>query len=378
MVRYNISPETVGCNCCRNNVVPELGYNVCEKHVGIVPRALETILHKRATYKEMSKTHEDPDERMRGEHCQNALKWILVTCFGYLGYKNARFGKIEAHEAVTAYGREIILRAKEIAEARGFHFLHGIVDAIWVQKPTIDEQELDDLMQEIERDTNIPIKLEGVYRWVAFLASRQDKNMPVANRYFGVFTDGEPKVRGIEWRRRDAPDFIKEAQHKLMAELTKTTTTEQARCSLQKTIPQLAELFEQIAAGKVPFRQLAIKNRLFRDPMLYKMETYGAITAKELLGRGIPVEAGDMVSYIITDAKSTDPTSRVRAFPCIDPDWSPDLEKYAELLQRAIEAIANPFGLEIDVNYNASEEKYGILTSYAEQKQLFSGVKLVG
>ena len=29
---------------------------------------------------------------------QNALKWLLVTCFGYTGYKNARFGRIEAHE----------------------------------------------------------------------------------------------------------------------------------------------------------------------------------------------------------------------------------------------------------------------------------------
>ena len=46
----------------------------------------------------------------------SAEKWLLVTCFGYLGYKNARFGRIEAHEAVTAYGREALLRAKEAAE----------------------------------------------------------------------------------------------------------------------------------------------------------------------------------------------------------------------------------------------------------------------
>ena len=43
---------------------------------------------------------------------------MLVTCFGYLGYKNARFGKIEAHEAVTAYGRDKFLTAKEILRPR--------------------------------------------------------------------------------------------------------------------------------------------------------------------------------------------------------------------------------------------------------------------
>ena len=62
---------------------------------------------------------------------------MLVTCFGYLGYKNARFGRIEAHEAVTAYGRDKLLRAKETFEAAGFTVLHGLTDCLWVQKPGI-------------------------------------------------------------------------------------------------------------------------------------------------------------------------------------------------------------------------------------------------
>ncbi|MHB1606985.1 MAG: hypothetical protein ACYCTV_11465 [Leptospirales bacterium] len=38
----------------------------------------------------------------RAKKRQTALKWILVDCFGYLGYKNARFGNVEFQEAVTA------------------------------------------------------------------------------------------------------------------------------------------------------------------------------------------------------------------------------------------------------------------------------------
>jgi len=64
----------------------------------------------------------------------SAHKWLLVTCFGYLGYKNARFGRIEAHEAVTAYGRECLLRAKEAAEDLGGTVLHMYVDGLWVKK----------------------------------------------------------------------------------------------------------------------------------------------------------------------------------------------------------------------------------------------------
>jgi hypothetical protein len=40
----------------------------------------------------------------------------FTVCFGFLGYRNARFGRIEAHEATTAWGREKLLSAKEIAE----------------------------------------------------------------------------------------------------------------------------------------------------------------------------------------------------------------------------------------------------------------------
>src|SRR2546427_4808518 len=47
-----------------------------------------------------------------------SLKWLLVCCFGYTGYKIARFGKIEAHEAINAVARETLLVAKETAENR--------------------------------------------------------------------------------------------------------------------------------------------------------------------------------------------------------------------------------------------------------------------
>jgi DNA polymerase elongation subunit (family B) len=65
---------------------------------------------------------------------RDVLKWLLVCCFGYTGYKNARFGKIEAHEAINAMAREKLLVAKEAAEARGFRVLHALVDSIYVQK----------------------------------------------------------------------------------------------------------------------------------------------------------------------------------------------------------------------------------------------------
>ena len=62
------------------------------------------------------------------------LKWVLVTSFGYLGFNNAKFGRIDAHIAVCAFDRQVLLQAAKIAERLGFRVLHGIVDSIWIKK----------------------------------------------------------------------------------------------------------------------------------------------------------------------------------------------------------------------------------------------------
>ncbi len=72
--------------------------------------------------------------------------------------------------------------------------------------------DFNDLLVEISARTHLPVGLDGVYRWVAFLASRVDARVAVPNRYFGVFQDGSLKVRGIDVRRHDTPVFIGDTQ----------------------------------------------------------------------------------------------------------------------------------------------------------------------
>jgi DNA polymerase-2 len=78
------------------------------------------------------------------------------------------------------------------------------VDGLWVKKQGYrDVHAFQPLLDEIITRTGLPIALDGIYRWVAFLPSRMDERVPVPNRYFGVFQDGSLKMRGIEVRRHD-------------------------------------------------------------------------------------------------------------------------------------------------------------------------------
>ncbi len=80
MLKENLSGETVACQCCPDSLlrIPELGYNICQRWQGIVPRSLDILLRKRALYKNTKKECLDPPLRERIEHCSGALKWILV------------------------------------------------------------------------------------------------------------------------------------------------------------------------------------------------------------------------------------------------------------------------------------------------------------
>jgi hypothetical protein len=116
-----------------HNLVPEARYRLCRRREGLVPRTLRPILDLAGGSEGRGPTSPAGAGRLYQQR-QTALKWMLVTCFGYLGYKNARFGRIEAHEAVTAFGRDKLLTAKEICEAAGYRVLHGLTDCVWIHK----------------------------------------------------------------------------------------------------------------------------------------------------------------------------------------------------------------------------------------------------
>jgi DNA polymerase-2 len=371
MARFNVSPETVSCRCCPDHRVPEIGYPICRERRGLIPETVEPLIQKRVEYKKRIREMQDSPEREVYRRRQSAHKWLLVTCFGYLGYKNARFGRIEAHESVTAYGRECLLRAKEIAEKRGFRVLHANVDSLWVQKrgtrknrPEPDseqmpaltrnvskdrrgnrKEEYDALLEEITRVTHIPIALEGIYRWVAFLPSRQDERMSVANRYIGIFDDGEIKMRGIEARRRDTPPFVVAAQ----MEMLRVLASAKSRKELTDLVPRVIEIAcgyaDTLRSGQVPYQDLVITKRLSRDPMAYSKDTLLAIAAKELLGSGVELSPGESIQYIVTEEHADAKCDRVRPFVHYRGREPYDVEKYTEMLLKATETVLTPLGV---------------------------------
>ncbi len=346
MVEHNVSPETVNCRCCRNAVVPELGYTICERREGIVPSTLRTVVRKRSAYKKMKKALKAAgDERWHlYDRRQNALKWMLVTCFGYLGYKNARFGKIEAHETVNAYSRDAILQAKEIAEARGFQFLHAIVDCMWLSRPGAREADYEALAVEVRAQVGIDISLEGIYNWILFPSSKMDPRIPTANRYVGWYTNNEIKIRGVEIRRRDTPVFVKRMQGEMLQIMGKAATVAEVEKLVPELLAKAGDFLALLRSGRANPLELVVRQHISREPEEYANNSANAVVARALDEAGVRLAPGEMVEYIIVDASGKKKPEKAKPVALYAFEDGYDIDKYTELALKAVETLLLPFG----------------------------------
>jgi len=342
MTKMNLSGETVNCTCCpdSSNRVPELEFNICERSAGIVPLSLKILLDKRARYKAAKKAAVDEVLKTLYDQRQAALKWILVCSFGYLGFKNARFGKIDAHIATCAFSRKILREATALAEARGFTLVHGIVDSFWLRKQEATRGEYEDLCRVIRDKLRLPISFEGVYRWIVFLSSKTDSKVGVLNRYYGIFEDGRLKVRGIDLRRHDTPDIVRQCQTEMLDILTKARDSNEFRLLIPSALKVLERFVGSLRDGTVPLEDLVIVRNLSKNPDEYTHEVPQAIAARHLVAQGGSVHAGQQVSYILT----SDRTRTALPPEVVGADTVYDSERYVDLLCSSVANLLLPLG----------------------------------
>lgn len=335
IIKGNISPEVP---------LPDL-LEPASEELGVIPLTLRPLYDKRVSLKKLTRIY-PPEHPMAGtlKARSQALKWLLVVCFGFLGYKNARYGRIEAHEAVTKGGREVLLRAKEVAEAEGFEVLHMYVDSLWVKRKGANRPEhFSELLEKILLRTGLTINLDGIFRWVAFLPSKTDARIPIANRYFGVFQSGEVKMRGLESRRRDTPLWIADVQRRMIHTIGQATTRAELPQALIQAFKLYYDALVQLRSGNVRPDQLVINGKISYALDAYKVTTASVRAARQLEAAGISVRPGMRIRFLFT-------TGEPDVFAWDTGDFFDparlDKAKYIELLAKTSASVFLPFGID--------------------------------
>ncbi|APE95710.1 type B DNA-directed DNA polymerase [Halodesulfurarchaeum formicicum] len=339
IVTRNISPETIRGECDSSTTVPELDYEICDKP-GYLPDVLEPLIEDREEIKTELRETEDPDRRDELKGRSEAIKWILVSCFGYQGFSNAKFGRIEAHEAINAYARDILLTAKEELEAAGWYVVHGIVDSIWVTPMEGAEQEsLAQVAQRVSEEIEIDLEYEAAYDWVAFVPMK-DSEEGALTKYFGRKADppaGEDpyKFRGIELRQRSTCDWIASVQRDLVETLDEFRDSEQV-------LEVLRGHLNTLSTGNVDSERLLITNRVSKSLEEYTQSTRNVAALERRQAQDIDAHPGQDVEYVVVDdSKSTRERVRLKS-EALD---GYDSGFYRDRAIRAAESVLSPLGV---------------------------------
>lgn len=332
MVNENISPETLFCECCENNKVPELGYSICEKREGLIKEVLEPIVESRENYKEQIRNGCGNEEELRERI--GALKWILVSCFGYMGFKNAKFGSIECHQAINAFAREIMMESKQSLEANDWKIVHGIIDSLWVKNSSKDKNNLESVCKSIEEDIGIRLDYEDYFEWIAFV-SNKDSNVGSLNRYFGKNSEGNYVYAGIECEQSSTCDFVKKSQKEFITSLENNFDFKDVISCLKKKINELEN-------NRVSNEELLINNKVSKSLEDYKVKNSNYYAIKTYKEMGVSIKPGQEVNYIIKN-KNHNSVERVVVEENIRGEI-PDKNFYKKKLIKAGATVASPLG----------------------------------
>ena len=356
MIKYNVSPETViGIGEPEEGFeIPELGVRISSRP-GLVPETLKPMRDKRLALKRLLRTMRKDDPHRKTVQSRfkaiedkikstvDGIKWLTVVCYGRLGFANSRFGRLNSHEVVSYLSRKDITKARAIAEAKGFDVLHLYVDSLILAKPDAVAADFQALAEEIERETQLPMDFDGIiYPWFAFLGSRENPNIGVANKFYGLAPNGDHKIRGIALRRHDTPRFVSNIQTEVLKILAKETDPSK----LLDLVPEVLEMGRQglslLKKREVPLEDLVVTNKLSREPEKYSVLSPAAIVAKHLAVHGKTLKRGQQARFIYVA-----PAPGVFAWDSpieLDPR-AIDVSRYKELILRAVYEVLQPLGV---------------------------------
>jgi len=296
IISHNISPDTLNCKhkeCKEKNTTPD-GTWFCTKEKGLVPEILEKMLKQRlklkAEYKKKKKEGHD-DKVLFAK--QWALKIVLNSVYGYLGYPRARWYSRECASATTALARQYIQETISKAEKSGFEVVYGDTDSNFLKMLDKSRADVEKFLEKVnaELPETMELELDGFYKRGIFVTKKEGG--AAKKKYALMDEKGNLKIVGFEYVRRDWCNIAKETQKRVIEMVLSEGKTKEPVEYVRKVIKDLKE-------GKVPKSELVVMTLLQRKPKDYTAIGPHVAAVMKAQERGKKIDVGSMLSFIIT------------------------------------------------------------------------------
>jgi DNA polymerase elongation subunit (family B) len=290
----------------------------------------------------------------------DALKSILVSLYGTTGSFWNRFANVLVFEEINRLARDVLIRTKDIVQAHGFQLLYADTDSVFLRKDGAPLDEYENIKKILSKEIGIPISIEQHYKFLVLLPLEASERMEALKHYFGMTQSGEIIARGIEIRRHDSPNFIKEFQTELLYTLFDCNdSVEVLSKGYENALLLITTTIDKVMTGEIRLEDLVVTRVLGQNLDKYK-SLFPHVSAAILLAKkGIETNAGEGVEYIYTNTHHNNPLHRVapKVFIEENGDVNYDKEKYRDMLLEAAETVLSIFGFNRTA-YGDAPKKY--------------------
>jgi DNA polymerase elongation subunit (family B) len=342
ILKHNLSYETV--TSAEDAKIIQNGKN----QPGLLPTVLESVLKRRIFFKNLQKTFViNTTEWVRCEQRIVVLKDILVSLYGTTGSFWNRFANVVAFEEINRLSREVLIKTKDIVQGLGFELLYADTDSVFLKKIGASIEDFELVKDALRRETDLPISLENYYKFLVLLPLEADEKTEALKRYFGITHSNELIARGIEIRRHDAPNFIKEFQTELLYTLFDCKDSADVLFKgYENALLLVTNSIDKVMTGEIPIKDLVVSKMLRQDLTKYRSLFPHVSAALQLTEAGKSLVRGEIIHYIYTDAAHKNPLRRVMPLDLVSEEHDYDKEKYREILLEAAESILGYSGFD--------------------------------
>lgn len=363
---FNICPTTMvtGKGVNENVITTVTGTRFVDKSVrhGIVPRILEELMRRRGLAKKKMERAKDENKRKVYYAEQWALKIMANAFYGHMGYARARIYDIRIANAITASGRDMIHKTKDMVEREfGHRVVYGDTDSVMVK---MDFDDMEKIKEEADKISEyITDKLPGVMELEFEKVFK--RFLPLTKkRYvawkFELSSDGWKEgieMKGIETVRRDWCELVGDTMREIIDIIVKGDDHKAAT-------KRFNEIVVKLNSGEIPIEKLVITKTMTRSVGKYAGMQPHIELVKKIQARS-PSEApgvGDRIGYVIVKGmgllskRAEDPTYVKERGIQVDPKYYienqllPPLERiFGALGVSKSELLGN--GKQVDLTY---------------------------
>jgi DNA polymerase-2 len=287
---FGIDPLTLVRDGAEGDAVVAPGGGAFRRETGILPALIEELLPQRAAARAVGdavKSH--------------AIKILMNSFYGVLGTSACRFHDPRLANAITSFGRYVLLFCRDHLEASGHRVLYGDTDSLFVASGVVDAAEArakgaslvrgvaaalaDELRRRHRVESRLELSFDRLYRRIWFPTVRHG-TAGARKRYAGLAEDGAVVLVGLEAARGDWTPLAREVQRELFRRLFHGEPLDD----------YVARVVADVRAGRRD-ASLVYRKTLRKAPEEYTATTPPHVAAARIAGR-----VRGRMEYVVTTA----------------------------------------------------------------------------